>query len=138
SHGFGGNYSGDRSRVRLKPESSYDRRAGGAMWNDGRYSCRSATIGSTVAARRAGTQHATAATTINSSGTPPNTDRNSGPRTRWRLTKTAIAHPIIAPAATTRRVSARILPTRPLVVAPSARRTPISLVRCDTVYATTA
>ena len=38
-------------------------------------------MGSTVAARRAGTQHASAATSNRRAGTPTNTGSESGPRT---------------------------------------------------------
>src|SRR5215468_9931998 len=102
------------------------------------YSHLNATIGSTFAARRAGIQQATSATTVSKSAITTNVSGsvaltpNSKPDIR-RVSATAAAEPIVTP------IKARLIPclmtslsTLP-ARAPSAIRTPISRVRSETV-----
>src|SRR5207247_1128362 len=79
-----------------------------------------------------------AATSNNSAGTPRNTARSIDPPNTSRSTANAISHPASAPTPITCRLSPTICATTRRAVAPSARRTPISVVRRATLYATTA
>src|SRR5262249_3923049 len=106
------------------------------------YSCRSTTIGSTVLARRAGSQAATAAT-ASITNAPVERMRGSAgatPASRpctSRVKAIADASPIAAPMSARRSPS----PTTSMITrrasAPSATRTPISRIRVDTEYDST-
>src|SRR5262249_50265947 len=106
------------------------------------YALRSATIGSTVVARRAGTRHATAATRPSISATARNVGGSVGETSYRRLaqsreTASATATPIARPIPTWRMpcpsTIARTLSGR----APSAMRMPNSCRRCPTENAIT-
>src|SRR5581483_6576538 len=130
-------HGNDRGQIQLGSEIIHARSVAHHLSRRARrqeadYSWRSAATGSRPAARCAGIQHATAPTMSSSAGTPANTDSESGARTRCRFTMTATIHAISAPAAMTRSVSSTIWPTMRRVLPPSARRTPISVVRCAT------
>src|SRR6185503_5069394 len=106
----------------------------------GFYSYLSATIGSTFAARRAGIQHASKATTASSKGTAANVNGSTAltPNSN-EVIKRVSANDAAKPIATPSNVnfipfcstSNRILAG----VAPSASRTPISFLCCATKYA---
>src|SRR5262249_16486152 len=103
------------------------------------HSTRRAVIGSTLVARRAGTQHASNATKISSSAIPTNVSGSVALTPcnilfSKRVTVTAAAAPTVTPSSVsptpcpmTRRKTSRLCP-------PSASRTPISCVRCVTAY----
>src|SRR6266851_6116797 len=103
------------------------------------YSCLSAAIGSIRLALRAGIQQASVATPNRIAGTPTKTGRLTGPFViaRTEITR-ASTHPIAAPQVIPLKFSRIICRTTRPLVAPNARRTPISLVRLATPYETTA
>src|SRR5712664_728729 len=105
----------------------------------GRHSWRSATMGSTCIARRAGTKHASSATSRSRIVTPPNVSGSVGvtPKSSFVIKRVRpndaprpIAIPIIAIFVPCPRMSHRTS----LRSAPRVRRTPISWVRCSTRY----
>jgi imidazolonepropionase-like amidohydrolase len=104
------------------------------------YSWRNATIGSTCAARRAGSQLARKAIAPRSSATPPNVS-GSVPLTPTscdssrRPTPSAAASPIPSPVRTSRSARSSTSASTSRRAAPSATRTPISRTRRLTEYA---
>ena len=102
------------------------------------YSCRSASVGWTPAALRAGTQLAPSAT---KSKTRAAAERVTGsdavmPKSIERMKRASKSDnitPITIPTIDIREASLRIISRICLGIAPKARRTPISLVRCTTV-----
>src|SRR5262249_12895016 len=105
-------------------------------------SARNATVGSTFDPRRAGIQVAAMATAINATPTLVNTSGSRGEvwynnGANQRPAMSAMIDPIAIPPTTPPSPSRTISRTTSAACAPSAMRTPISCVRCDTLYATT-
>src|SRR5262245_32392858 len=102
------------------------------------YSQRKATSGSTLAARRAGSITARAATTNISKAATARVRGSVGltPNKRdaiKRVTASDAGTPSAIPPSTSHRLSLKTIRSTPMGVAPSARRIPISLVRRATV-----
>src|SRR5439155_24578768 len=106
------------------------------------HSVRRATIGSTCAARRAGSQHASRATPANTAATPAKVSGSVAvtPNRRLVITRVSIsapATPASTPAPTTPIPWLTTIRSTSWARAPSAMRRPISRVRCATECAST-
>ena len=148
-------FSGLKNRVRLKPNSMsalarYQQVTGKARVRDEDssencypfYSPRSASIGSTLAARRAGSTAASKATAASIAVVVPRTSglHASTPKSsaviRWPAAMAA-GRPMSSPRPTCRKAPRSTISCTWARLAPSAMRMPISLVRCATAYAVT-
>lgn len=132
-----------RRAIHALPKCRRSTRCGGlpkrGLRSSHSYSCLSAAIGSIRLTLQAGIQQASVATPNRIIGTPTKIGRLITPFViAWTEITKASTHPIAAPRAITPKFSRIICrATRPLV-APNVSRTPISRVRLDTAYDTTA
>src|SRR5262249_27566350 len=109
------------------------------LGNAGAYSHRSATIGSTFAALRAGIQHADKATNSNNAATAPYVHASVGRTSNnkssiHRVRAKAADNPIATPIKANFKPGPTISSSTARDCAPKAIRTPISCLRCVTVY----